>query len=588
MSPRIAGTRAGGVRTPTADEIRAKTMTAAAREMRELGELTDVTLVCGDKTFPCHRLVLAALSEYFRTLFRFGMADSSSPPTVNLDQFQPDVVGTVVEILYGQRCDTLTNDKRELGRLMEAADFLQIKFLFDFCCQKYLDGVSLRLIADEISLANEMNSSPIMLNTLFDFMARNIYKVLFTDECLGLEFPVIRLLVEHLNVRHALHETVMVLILQWVKRDAEGRTDKLVELMKLVRLPTRLSAYLKRMMVNEELVQSSPAALSLLTDARLNQQTNGYALHHLRIFFLDRSLNIFNQCDCYVDRVADEVTLMQFFDTEAGAFSHIIDLPFKFGHCGKSSLAYMNGSIYFFGCNSVENSVAHLRQGPCKPLGVFKYTLSSPFLTKLALMTHPRFGTGASVFNGRVYSVGGDREDNSERYDPKTNSWEGVEPLALTEFCCKPHLVTVDDRMYAVSLDENSNIQEYSQSRWSTICDPPFRSLASDNEGVQFPAAGCLGELFVHFGEESLWSYNKSSEKWKKVKCDIKDVAGLWSVSTESVRVPFLFILDKRGHMHRYDPATGVSFMYPGALNFLDLQTSKFRCTMLACAGCDD
>jgi len=40
------------------------------RFMSSLKNLSDVTIVCGDKRFPCHRVLLAARSDYFEALFR--------------------------------------------------------------------------------------------------------------------------------------------------------------------------------------------------------------------------------------------------------------------------------------------------------------------------------------------------------------------------------------------------------------------------------------------------------------------------------------------------------------------------------------
>ena len=39
------------------------------------GVLTDVALVAGERTFPCHRLLLAASSDYFAAMFAGGMLE---------------------------------------------------------------------------------------------------------------------------------------------------------------------------------------------------------------------------------------------------------------------------------------------------------------------------------------------------------------------------------------------------------------------------------------------------------------------------------------------------------------------------------
>ena len=41
------------------------------------GVLTDVTLVAGDVSVPCHRLLLSANSDYFAAMFTGGMVEAS-------------------------------------------------------------------------------------------------------------------------------------------------------------------------------------------------------------------------------------------------------------------------------------------------------------------------------------------------------------------------------------------------------------------------------------------------------------------------------------------------------------------------------
>ena len=46
--------------------------------LRRGGELTDVTLVVDKASFPSHRIVLAAHSEYFYRMFTCGMAETNN------------------------------------------------------------------------------------------------------------------------------------------------------------------------------------------------------------------------------------------------------------------------------------------------------------------------------------------------------------------------------------------------------------------------------------------------------------------------------------------------------------------------------
>lgn len=45
---------------------------------RESGSMTDVTVVCGEKEFPAHKLILSATSNYFRTMFSSGCTEGTN------------------------------------------------------------------------------------------------------------------------------------------------------------------------------------------------------------------------------------------------------------------------------------------------------------------------------------------------------------------------------------------------------------------------------------------------------------------------------------------------------------------------------
>ena len=55
----------------------------------------------------------------------------------------------------------------------------------------------------------------------------------------------------------------------------------------------------------------------------------------------------------------------------------------------------------------------------------------------MAPLAAARFAHAVAVLDGKLYAVGGihDDEVNSvERYDPATNAWEAVAPMATAQF----------------------------------------------------------------------------------------------------------------------------------------------------------
>ena len=73
--------------------------------LMKAGDLTDVTIVVEAATFPAHRVVLAAHSDYFYRMFTCGMAESRHQE-VNLQGVEPEVFQQVMVYIYTGCLDT--------------------------------------------------------------------------------------------------------------------------------------------------------------------------------------------------------------------------------------------------------------------------------------------------------------------------------------------------------------------------------------------------------------------------------------------------------------------------------------------------
>ena len=72
------------------------------REMLQLYEeakYPDVSLTVGDQTFPAHKAILTARSEYFRTLFQSGMKEAQSNQ-VTIEDADPAMFKELLKFLY--------------------------------------------------------------------------------------------------------------------------------------------------------------------------------------------------------------------------------------------------------------------------------------------------------------------------------------------------------------------------------------------------------------------------------------------------------------------------------------------------------
>ncbi len=91
--------------------------------MRMSEELCDTVLICGDKKFLCHRLVLAGCKVFKAMLFADGdFFKEKKEGTIVIEDFQPTEVEQFVNVLYGSKCDFQQADPWPMLRLADKYD----------------------------------------------------------------------------------------------------------------------------------------------------------------------------------------------------------------------------------------------------------------------------------------------------------------------------------------------------------------------------------------------------------------------------------------------------------------------------------
>ena len=63
-------------------------------------KLTDVVLVSGDLSVPCHKLILSLHSSYFDTLFKSSGFIESHQSRIALNHIQPDILRSLISFIY--------------------------------------------------------------------------------------------------------------------------------------------------------------------------------------------------------------------------------------------------------------------------------------------------------------------------------------------------------------------------------------------------------------------------------------------------------------------------------------------------------
>jgi len=113
-------------------------------------DLADVEIICGDKSLPCHTIVLSARSPVFRAMFKADMTEKKKGK-VDIQGFSSDVIQNMLHFMYTGSLSTTELDEAEATDLLGAADQYQLDLLKRVCENKLSEILNvdncLRLLA---------------------------------------------------------------------------------------------------------------------------------------------------------------------------------------------------------------------------------------------------------------------------------------------------------------------------------------------------------------------------------------------------------------------------------------------------------
>ena len=113
-------------------------------------DLADVEIICGDKSLPCHTIVLSARSPVFRAMFKAEMTEKKRGK-VEIQGFSSDVIQNMLHFIYTGMLSKPDLDEAEAEDLLGAEDQYQLDLLKRVCENKLCELLNvdncLRLLA---------------------------------------------------------------------------------------------------------------------------------------------------------------------------------------------------------------------------------------------------------------------------------------------------------------------------------------------------------------------------------------------------------------------------------------------------------
>ncbi|XP_046329574.1 kelch-like protein 26 [Haliotis rufescens] len=412
---------------------------AGLRHLRDKHQLFDVTLVVDKLELPAHRVVLASCSDYFRAMFTDGLKECRQKRIV-LNGVTARGMKNLLDFAYTSKSNI---DSDNVADVLGAATHVQILPVIDACEDFLRSHLSLDNCVDVASVADLYCLQPLQqhvqqyickhwttftMSTYFHSMGQqalvNVLASGFPVNCSELE--------------------VLLAVLSWVKYSPEERLTMAENILAHVQFHNISEESLKDMLEKKEWKDMMLAVPCL---EKMNTRFQKEARNH-RLDICDGTLGH------NVSREVHGITNMRGFHETvlvAGGFSadsgmtnniwyyeeekDLASLKYltRIPHVDQCNfgMAVLHNQLYVIGgCfNDQFDEVIH-------PYG-FRYDPSKSEWDSITPMNHERCRFYLGVTEGYLYAIGGDPQASDltldgapcERYDPKSNSWQDIEPV---------------------------------------------------------------------------------------------------------------------------------------------------------------
>merc|ERR1719508_584077 len=135
------------------------------RSISDLDSLADFTIVCGDREFKCHRVLLASRSTVFKAMILNDNFVETRQNSITIGEASPDMVEAMLDFIYTGR---VPDDIQEKAiDLINLADSYDLQDLMEICESSLInnltvEGVIETLIAIDLHCPNSQNRQKIV------------------------------------------------------------------------------------------------------------------------------------------------------------------------------------------------------------------------------------------------------------------------------------------------------------------------------------------------------------------------------------------------------------------------------------------
>ncbi|XP_044158476.1 kelch-like protein 41 [Bufo gargarizans] len=218
------------------------------KELLDENKFVDCFLKAGDKSLPCHRLILAACSPYFREFF-LSEESEEKKKNVELDNVDPAVMEAILKYLYSADIDLNDGNVQDIFAL---ASRFQIPSVFTVCVT-YLQRRLSTANCLAIFRLGLLLDCPRLAVTARDYVCDRFNHICSEDDFLQLAPHELIAVISSDAVNVEKEETVFEAVMKWAKTDKENKVKTLADVFDCIRFRLMTEKYFKDRVEKEEL-----------------------------------------------------------------------------------------------------------------------------------------------------------------------------------------------------------------------------------------------------------------------------------------------------------------------------------------------
>ncbi|XP_040214906.1 kelch repeat and BTB domain-containing protein 12 [Rana temporaria] len=199
--------------------------------MRESSELIDIVLVAEGRRFPCHRVVLASFSPYFKAMFTCGLVECNQTE-VPLHDVTAASVSIILEYMYTSQ---LYINNLTVQGVATAAYFMQMDDIFRMCQNYMMDHMDASNCIGIYYFAKQISAEDLETRSK-KYLYQHFSEVGLHEEVLEVGFDQLMTMIMSDDLNVSREESILDLVLRWVNHDRNLRSEHLIDLLKQVRL----------------------------------------------------------------------------------------------------------------------------------------------------------------------------------------------------------------------------------------------------------------------------------------------------------------------------------------------------------------